>query len=58
LAPYKKNKIALNTFERKILRKVYGPTQENGMWRKRCNHELYILYNDVEISKKAKISRM
>jgi hypothetical protein len=35
------NKIALNTFERKILRKIYGPIQENGIWRKRCNHELY-----------------
>jgi hypothetical protein len=54
----KKNKIALNTFERKISRKMYGPIQENGIWRKRCNHELYNLYNDVEISKKAKISRM
>jgi hypothetical protein len=31
----KNNEIALNTFERKILRKIYGPIQENGTWRKR-----------------------
>jgi hypothetical protein len=49
----KKNEIALNTFERKILRKLYGPIQENGILRKRYNHELYNLYNDVEISNKS-----
>jgi hypothetical protein len=37
---------------------MYGPIQENGTWRKRYNHELYNLYNDIEISKKAKICRM
>jgi hypothetical protein len=41
-----------------MLRKIYRSIQENGMWRKRYNHELYNLYNDVLISKKAKISRM
>jgi hypothetical protein len=56
--PLQKNEIALNKFERKILRKIYGPVEENGIWRKRYNHELYNLYNDVEISKKAKISTM
>jgi hypothetical protein len=45
---------ALNTFERKILSKIYGPIQENGIWRKRYNHELYNLYNDAEIKKKKK----
>jgi hypothetical protein len=54
----RKNEIALNIFERKILRKIYGPIQENGIWRKSYNHELYNLYNDVQISKKAKISRL
>jgi hypothetical protein len=47
-------KIALNTFERKILRKIYGLIQENGVWRKRYNHELCNLYNDVELPKKQK----
>jgi hypothetical protein len=56
--PLQKNEIALNIFERKISRKIYGAIQENGIWRKRYNHELYNLYNDVESSKKAKISRM
>lgn len=34
------------------------PIQENGIRRKRHNHQLYNLYNDVKISKKPKISRM
>ena len=36
----------LNTFERKILRRIYGPTQEGGRWRPRWNRELYSLYNE------------
>jgi hypothetical protein len=27
--------------ERKILRKIYGPINENGNWRSRYSHELY-----------------
>jgi hypothetical protein len=31
----------LNTFERKILRNIFGPIQEKGEWRPRHNQELY-----------------
>jgi hypothetical protein len=31
---------ALAVFERKILRKIYGPVKENEMWRIRQNDEL------------------
>jgi hypothetical protein len=27
-------------FERKILRKIFGPTYENGFWRIKINQEL------------------
>jgi len=27
-------------FERNILRKIFGPTYENGSWRIKANHEL------------------
>ena len=31
---------ALAVFERKILRKIYGPVKENDLWRIRRNDEL------------------
>jgi hypothetical protein len=50
-------KIKLGIFERKILRRIYGPINENGQWRCRYNTELYELYkyeysdivNDVKL---------
>jgi len=47
----------LNTFERKILRRIYGPTQEGGRWRPRWNRELYSLYSDPNIVEDIKIGR-
>jgi hypothetical protein len=39
----------LRSFERmilrRILRRIYGPIKENGLWRSWYNHELYELYN-------------
>jgi hypothetical protein len=34
----------LMTWERKILRKIYGPTKENGQWRIKTNEELMTKY--------------
>jgi hypothetical protein len=48
----------LNTFERKILRRIYDPTQEGGCWRPRWNNELYSLYNEPNIVKDIKIRRL
>jgi hypothetical protein len=36
----KKDKNKLKIFENKILRKIYGPTNNNGEWQIRYNHEL------------------
>jgi hypothetical protein len=36
----KKEEQALLVFERKIFRRIYGPTYENGEWRTRMNQEL------------------
>jgi hypothetical protein len=33
---------ALNIWERKILRKIYEPVQDAGIWRIRTNKELYM----------------
>jgi len=48
----------LNTFERKILRRIYGLTHERGCWRPRWNNELYSLYNESNIVKDIKIRRI
>jgi hypothetical protein len=31
----------LGVFERKILRAIFGPTNDNGEWRIKYNNELY-----------------
>jgi hypothetical protein len=48
----------LNTFERKILRTIYGPTQEEGCWRPKWNNELYSLYSEPNIVEDIKIRRL
>jgi hypothetical protein len=45
----------LNTFERKMLRRIYGPTHEGGCWRPRWNNELYSLYKELNIVEDIKI---
>jgi hypothetical protein len=48
----------LNTFERKILRRIYDPIQEGGCWRPSWNNELYSLYKDPNIVEDIKIRRL
>jgi hypothetical protein len=39
----------LMTWERKILRKIYGPTRENGEWTIKTNLELITKYKSQDI---------
>jgi hypothetical protein len=48
----------LNRFEKKILRRIYGPTLERGCWRPRWNNELYSLYKETNIVEDIKIRRL
>jgi hypothetical protein len=48
----------LNTFERKILRRIYGPIQEGGCWSPRWNNELYSLYKEPNIVEDIKTRRL
>jgi hypothetical protein len=41
----------LSVFERRILGYIFGAVQENGVWRKRYNHELYELFSEPDIVK-------
>jgi len=48
----------LMTWERKILRKVYGPTKQNGQWRIKTNEELMTKYKTPDIVNVIKIRRL
>jgi hypothetical protein len=46
----------LGCSERKILRSIFGATQETGMWRRRYNFELYRLHKDPDAVKTIKLA--
>jgi hypothetical protein len=48
----------LKIFERRIPRKIYGPTCENGVWRIKYNDELCSLYKDPDIVRVIKVARI
>lgn len=48
----------LRIFERKILRRIYGPVHENGMWRIRMNHEIEALIKGEDIVRCIKSQRI
>jgi hypothetical protein len=54
----KKDESLLQIFEKKILRRIYGPIYEGGIWRIRYNNELYKLYNEPDTVRVIKIGRL
>jgi len=50
--------IALAVFERKILRKIYGPVKENKLWRIRRNDELEAVIKGENIVRFIKYQRI
>jgi hypothetical protein len=47
----KKDELQLAVFEKKVLRKIFGPIRDTDQWRRRYNEELYKLYAEPEIVK-------
>ena len=54
----KEDESKLAAFERKILRRIYGPVCEMGRWRIRYNSELYKIFNEPDIVKEIKARRI
>jgi hypothetical protein len=45
----RKEENMLRIFERRVLRRINGPIEENGIWRSRYNHELHKLCNEPDM---------
>lgn len=54
----KTDESSLMSFERKILRRIFGPVNDGGVWRRRYNLELYQLYKEHNIIGVIKSSRI
>ncbi|XP_025420516.1 uncharacterized protein LOC112690673 [Sipha flava] len=54
----KEDEEKLNIFERKVLRRIYGPVIENGEYRRRTNQEMYQMFNKPIISSYLKSKRL
>jgi hypothetical protein len=50
--------LRLGVFERKILRRIYGPICEGAAWSSRYNEELYHLYDETDLVTTVRISRL
>ncbi|GFY13055.1 endonuclease-reverse transcriptase [Trichonephila clavipes] len=49
---------ALETFERKALRTIFGPVKDQGYWRTRYNFELYRLYKEPQVTQVIQSNRL
>jgi hypothetical protein len=49
---------ALATFERKVLRSIYGPIKDNNEWRIWYNYALYALHENMDLITFIKVGRL
>ncbi|GFV86507.1 SOCS box domain-containing protein [Trichonephila clavipes] len=49
---------ALETFERKALRTIFGPVKDQGCWHTRYNFELYRLYKEPQVTQVIRSNRL
>jgi hypothetical protein len=52
------DELRLGVFERKLLRRIYGPICEEGTWRSRYDDELYHLYGETDLVTEIKKTRL
>ena len=58
LAPLKGGGKYAANLSRRILRVIYGPVNDNGIRRARCNTELYTVYREVDTVRVVEIGRL
>jgi hypothetical protein len=46
----KNDTLMMDGFGRKILRKIIGPVNENGRWRRKYNKKLYSIYEEPVVT--------
>ncbi|GFU80409.1 endonuclease-reverse transcriptase [Trichonephila clavipes] len=49
---------ALETFERKTPRTIFGPVKDQGCWRTRYNLKLYRLYKEPQVTQVIRSNRL
>jgi hypothetical protein len=54
----KADELRLGVFERKILRRIYGPICEGAKWRSRYNEEFYHLCDETDLVTTVRITRL
>jgi hypothetical protein len=54
----KADELRLGVFERKILKRNYGPICEGAIWRSRYNEELYRLYDETDLVTTVRVTRL
>jgi hypothetical protein len=54
----KKNGNVLRIFERRIVKIIYGPVNDNGIWKTRYSNELYTHYNKIDLARVVIIERL
>jgi len=50
----KKDGNVFRIFQRRMLRTIYGPVNDNGMWRTRYSNVFYTLYDELDTVKVTK----
>ena len=54
----KKDEQQINIWERKVLRRIFGPVNDRGEWELRTNEEIYELYNELDLVTVIKVQRL
>jgi hypothetical protein len=55
---FKAEERSLGLFERRVLRYIFGAVRDKSACRKRYNYELYKVFNEPDVIKHSKISRL